>query len=239
MAATATTAYSAVRRYSLRFDRGSDYIPNATLLTRRHVFQVKHNRAPQGSGVVHVSRDSRREVRRVIDWQPVGNCDTNDFHWTNDCIVIQQLDKPLPQEFEPLKLLPPDARQYFGDFTPMIVGHHFKKFGIVNMVDRPFLAQGFTNIFYPFGNDRPEWFVQTVGGDCQTSDSKRAVPGLTTDPSKSEDLPVKNNYVDAPRRTLVGSRSPSAFRQLPHLKNVGSIRSDRSDDTSEIKHSTR
>src|SRR5204862_406918 len=128
------TAYCAVRRYTLRFGDNHVYCPNATLLTPRHVFQAKHSLIPKGSGVVYVSRSNHRIVRRVIDWQPVGDCDTNTFNGMNDCMVIQQLDEPVPPEFIPLKLLPSGANQYLGDYAPVLFGHQVKSFGIVYLI---------------------------------------------------------------------------------------------------------
>jgi hypothetical protein len=112
-------------------------------------------------------------MRRVIDWEPVGNCDhkpVDTRYWTNDCSIVQLLNEPVPKEFTPLKLLPPDASAYFGEFVPCLFPHQSKTFSLVYVVDRPFLAHGCTNVFFPFGmDDRPEWFIPAAGGDSGSS----------------------------------------------------------------------
>lgn len=159
-----TTAYSAIRAYGISAGR-VPYGVNASLITRRHFLQVKHNMVSIGSPVVYVTRDNVRIVRRVTDWYPVGNCDTNFYRLTNDCFIVQQLNEAVPDEVVPLKLLPDDASRYFGQTPPFVSGHQSKRFGLYENASAPFVAQGGFEVFRPLGGLLPEWNVPVAGGD--------------------------------------------------------------------------
>ncbi len=158
------TAYSAICAYGVSSGRVS-YGVNATLITRRHFFQVKHNLVAIGSPVVYVTRDNRRIVRTVIDWSPVGKCDTNSFNGTNDCMVVQQLNASVPEDIVPLRLLPDDAGQYFGQLPPHVSGHQSKRFGIEENATGPFVSHGFYEVFRPLGGPLLDWYLPPAGGD--------------------------------------------------------------------------
>jgi hypothetical protein len=159
-----TTAYSAIRAYGISAGR-MPYGVNATLITRRHFLQAKHNLVSIGSPVVYLTKDNVRIVRRVSDWYPVGKCDTNFYNLTNDCSIVQQLNEAVPEEIVPLKLLPDDVNRYFGEMPPFISGHQAKRFGLFENASAPFVSQGVFDIFRPLGGPLPEWYVPVVGGD--------------------------------------------------------------------------
>jgi len=159
-----TTAYSAIRAYGIPAGKVT-YGVNATLITRRHFFQVKHNMVAIGTPVVYVTKDNRRIVRLVTDWYPVGKCDTNFFNGTNDCLVVQQLNEAVPAEIVPLKLLPDDASRYFGEMPPYISGHQSKRFGVYENASFPFASQIFYEVFRPLNGPVLDWYIPVGGGD--------------------------------------------------------------------------
>ena len=159
-----TTAYSAIRVYGLPAGK-LPYGVNATLVTRRHFLQCKHNQVPLGSPLVYVTKDNVRVVRFTIDWYPIGTCDTNAYHGTNDGLILQQLNEAVPDEIIPLKLLPDDANRYFGEMPPFVSGRQSKRFGVIEAGSAPFVSQGFFGIFRPLGGPLTAWSVPMVGGD--------------------------------------------------------------------------
>ena len=163
-----TTAYSAIRTYGISAGK-MPYGVNATLITRRHFIQAKHNLVSIGSPVVYVTKDNVRIVRRVSDWYPVGKCDTNFYNVTNDCSIVQQLNEAVPDEIVPLKLLPDDVSRYFGEMPPFVSGHQSKRFGLYENASAPFVSLGVFDIFRPLGGPLLEWYVPVAGGDSGSS----------------------------------------------------------------------
>lgn len=158
------TAYSAIRAYGISAGK-VPYGVNATLVTRRHFIQAKHNMVAIGSPVVYVAKDNRRIVRSVIDWYPSPKCNTNFFNGTNDCLIVQQLNEAVPEEILPLQLLPDDANRYFGEMPPSIAGRQSKRFGVSENASTPFVEQSFYGVFRPLGGPLVDWYLPPGGGD--------------------------------------------------------------------------
>ena len=70
--------------------------------------------------------------------------------------------------------------------------------------------------------------------NCSSSEVAAMIEGLLRHDS---DVPVENNYVDTHGASIVGFAFTEllGFRLLPRLKNIGSIRLYRPDDTTELK----
>jgi TnpA family transposase len=70
--------------------------------------------------------------------------------------------------------------------------------------------------------------------NCSSSEVAAMIEGLLRHDS---DVPVENNYVDTHGASIVGFAFTEllSFRLLPRLKNIGSIRLYRPDDTTELK----
>ncbi len=76
----------------------------ATLITSQHVVLANHLNSPIGRGYIFRATNGTTTVRRLVDKLRIGSTD----------ITVGLLESPLPVEYAPAKLLPPDYERYLG-----------------------------------------------------------------------------------------------------------------------------
>lgn len=98
------TAISGVPSYGIWYTNtnGLYYIPNATLITRRHAIRCRHGSGGPGTPFVFFDTNGTRHTRHAIDQEYVG--------WTNrnggSDQKVYQLNEALPNSVIPMKLAP-------------------------------------------------------------------------------------------------------------------------------------
>ncbi len=85
----------------------------ATLITPQHVVLAAHLGSPVGRGYIFRATNGTTTVRRLVDKLRIGSTD----------ITVGLLESPLPAEYAPAKLLPPNYESHLGSGRLLPVLH--------------------------------------------------------------------------------------------------------------------
>ena len=137
-------------------DPGYHYGDCATLITPQHVVLAAHLGSPIGRGYIFRATNGTTTVRRLVDKLRIGSTD----------ITVGLLESPLPAEYTPAKLLPPDYDHHLGTGRLVPVCHQ-NKYRQAFVVELPDLSTWMTHgeIYMNYGSTSPRYmFKEAVWG---------------------------------------------------------------------------
>ena len=128
----------------------------ATLITPQHVVLAAHLGSPIGRGYIFRATNGTTTVRRLVDKLRIGSTD----------ITVGLLESPLPAEYAPAKLLPPDYESHLGTGRLFPVFHQ-NKYRQAFVVELPDLSTWMAcyEIYMNYGSTSPRYmFKEAVFG---------------------------------------------------------------------------
>ena len=110
-------------------DPGYHYGDCATLITPQHVVLAAHLNSTIWRGYIFRAPNGTTTVRRLVDKLRIGSTD----------ITVGLLESPLPAEYAPAKLLPPDYERFLGTgrLIPVCHQNKYRQAFVVELPDLP------------------------------------------------------------------------------------------------------